>query len=51
MPHIKLDKDLPGIRSLRAFSPETAISIGELTNLLLRNSDSLSIADRELIGT
>jgi uncharacterized peroxidase-related enzyme len=51
MPHINVDKNLPGIRSLMAFSPETATPMGELANLLLRTSDSLSMADRELIGT
>jgi uncharacterized peroxidase-related enzyme len=51
MPHINVDKDLPGIRSLMAFSPQTAAPMGELANLLLRTSDSLSMADRELIAT
>jgi uncharacterized peroxidase-related enzyme len=51
MPYIKLDENLPGIRSLLAFSPETAGPIGELAELLLRRSDSLSLADRELIAT
>ena len=51
MPHVNLDKDLPGMRSLMAFSPDTATPMGELANLLLRTSDSLSMADRELIGT
>ena len=51
MPHIKVNENLPGMRSLMAFSPETAAPMGELANLLLRTSDSLSMADRELIGT
>ena len=51
MPHIDLDKNLPGMRSLMAFSPETAEPMGGLANLLLRTSDTLSMADRELIGT
>ena len=51
MPHINVDKNLPGMRSLMAFSPETAEPMGVLANLLLRTSDSLSMADRELIGT
>ena len=51
MPHINVDKNLPGIRSLMAFSPETATPMGELANLLLRTSDTLSMADRELIAT
>jgi uncharacterized peroxidase-related enzyme len=50
MPYIDVDKNLPGIRALLAFSPETAAPIGALAELLLRRSDSLSMADRELIG-
>jgi uncharacterized peroxidase-related enzyme len=50
MPHINLDKNLPGMRSLMAFSPETATPMGELANLLLRSNEGLSMADRELIG-
>ena len=50
MPHINVDKDLPGIRSLMAFSPETATPMGELANLLLRSNEGLSMADRELIA-
>ena len=50
MPHINVDKNLPGIRSLLAFSPETAAPIGVLTNLLLRTNEGLSMAERELIA-
>jgi uncharacterized peroxidase-related enzyme len=50
MPHINVDPNLPGIRSLMAFSPETATPMGELANLLLRSNDGLSMADRELIA-
>jgi len=51
MPHINVDKDLPGIRSLMAFSPETAAPMSDLANLLLRSNEGLSMADRELIAT
>jgi uncharacterized peroxidase-related enzyme len=51
MPHINVDKNLPGIRSLMAFSPDTATPMGELANLLLRSNEGLSMADRELIAT
>ncbi len=51
MPHINVDENLPGIRSLMAFSPETAAPMGELANLLLRSNEGLSMADRELIAT
>jgi uncharacterized peroxidase-related enzyme len=51
MAHINVDENLPGIRSLMAFSPETAAPMGELANLLLRSNEGLSMADRELIAT
>ena len=51
MPHIKVDENLPGIRSLMAFSPETAAPMGKLANLLLRNAEGLSSTDSELIAT
>jgi len=50
MPHINVDENLPGIRALLAFSPETAAPISVLTNLLLRSNDGLSMAERELIA-
>lgn len=50
MPHITVDKDLPGIRALMAFRPETATPMGELANILLRSNEGLSMVDRELIG-
>lgn len=51
MPHINVDENLPGIRSLMAFSPETAAPMGELANLLLRTNEGLTMAERELIAT
>ena len=51
MPHIELNNDLPGIRGLMAFRPETAEPMGVLANLLLRDSEGLSPAERELIAT
>src|SRR5450755_3851069 len=50
MPYINVDENLPGIRSLMAFSPATATPMGELANLLLRSDEGLSMADRELIA-
>ena len=50
MPHIQVNENLPGIRSLMAFSPETAAPMGALANLLLRSDEGLSKADRELIA-
>ncbi len=51
MPHIDVDKTLPGIRSLMAFRPETAEPLGALAEVLLRDTVGLSPADRELIAT
>ncbi len=50
MPHINVDKNLPGIRALMAFSPDTAIPMGELANSLLRTNEGLSMAEREMIA-
>ena len=51
MPHIDVDPNLPGIRGLMAFSPQTAEPMGALANLLLRSNEGLSMAERELIAT
>ncbi|MDO6430992.1 peroxidase-related enzyme [Flavitalea sp. BT771] len=51
MPHIDLNNDLPGIRGLLAFRPEVAGPMGELANILLRDTDGLSPVDREFIAT
>lgn len=51
MPYINVDKDLPGIRSLLAFRPETAKPLSDLAEALLRDSTGLSRAERELIAT
>jgi uncharacterized peroxidase-related enzyme len=51
MPYIDVDKDLPGIRSLMAFRPETAEPLSALAEILLRDTTGLSPADRELIAT
>src|SRR5450432_1128657 len=50
MPYIDVDENLPGIRALMAFSPDTATPMGELANLLLRTNEGLSMAERELIA-
>jgi len=51
MPHINLP-DLPGIRGLMAFSPQTAKPLNELAEILLRDdNNTLSRGERELIGT
>lgn len=51
MAHIKLPEGLPGIRGPMAFRPETAKPLNEFAEVLLRADNSLSRADRELIGT
>jgi uncharacterized peroxidase-related enzyme len=51
MPHIKVDENLAGIRGLMAFRPETAEPMGALANVLLKDTDGLSPAERELIAT
>jgi uncharacterized peroxidase-related enzyme len=52
MAHIELNNDLPGIRGLMAYRPETEAPLNALAETLLRNDDStLSRGERELIGT
>ncbi|WP_336517266.1 peroxidase-related enzyme [Pollutibacter soli] len=51
MPHIDFKNDFPGIRSAMAYRPETAEPMGVLAELLLRDDEGMSRADRELIGT
>jgi len=51
MPHIDVLNDLPGIRSLMAFRPETAKPLNELAEVLLRDTTDLSRVERELIAT
>lgn len=51
MAHIDFKNDLPGIRSALAYSPQTAEPLGVLTDILLRSSEGLIPAERELIAT
>jgi uncharacterized peroxidase-related enzyme len=51
MPHINVNNDLPGIRGLMAFRPETAEPLGALAQVLLRDDEGISRAERELIAT
>jgi uncharacterized peroxidase-related enzyme len=51
MPHINLPQEVPGIRSLVMYRPETGKYLYELVQLLLRGESPLSAADRELIAT
>jgi len=50
MAHITVSKDIPGIRSLALFRPETGKPLYELAQVLLRGESTLSPAERELIA-
>jgi uncharacterized peroxidase-related enzyme len=50
MPHISVRDDLPGIRALLDFRPETARPLGALADALLHAPNSLSPGERELIA-
>ena len=50
MPHIDLEPGVPGIRSAMEFRPETARPLLELAETLLRNDNTLSRGERELIA-
>ncbi len=49
MPHIDLP-DLPGIRALMTYRPETSKPLNELAEVLLRGSSTLTRGERELIA-
>ena len=51
MAHITLPEGLPGIRGPMTFRPETAKPLNALAEVLLRDENSLSRGDRELIAT
>lgn len=50
MAHISVSPDVPGIRSLALFRPETAKPLYALAQVLLRGPSTLSAAERELIA-
>jgi uncharacterized peroxidase-related enzyme len=50
MAHIKVEENVPGIRSLVLFRPETGKPLYELAQVLLRGPSPLSEAERELIA-
>src|SRR3978361_678624 len=51
MAHIELNNELPGIRGLMAYRPETEAPLNALAEMLLRNDDNtLTRGQRELIG-
>ncbi|WPU92242.1 carboxymuconolactone decarboxylase family protein [Mucilaginibacter sabulilitoris] len=51
MAHIELNNDLPGIRGLMFYRPETEAPLNALAEFLLRGDNTLSRGERELIGT
>jgi len=51
MAYIPLPNDMPGIRGLMHYCPETALPLNKLVEVLLQSSSSLSKGERELIAT
>lgn len=51
MAYIKIDENLPGIRGLMHFRPETAQPMNDLAEVLLRADNSLTRGERELVAT
>ena len=51
MPHVSLDSDAFGIRSLFDYRPETALPLSELAEVLLRGPSTLTRGERELIAS
>ncbi|MFC4586230.1 carboxymuconolactone decarboxylase family protein [Sphaerisporangium corydalis] len=51
MAHIELGNDAPGIRGLMQYRPETGKVLNELAEVLLRDENSLTRGERELIAT
>lgn len=50
MAHIKVEENIPGIRSLVLFRPETGKPLYDIVQVLLRGPSQLSAAERELIA-
>ena len=51
MPHIPLESHLPGITGLLEYRQDSAASIRELTQILLRGESTLTEGERELIAS
>ena len=51
MPHIPLPEGAPGPRGPMLFRPEVMLALAEMAEVLMRGPSTLSLADRELIGT
>ena len=51
MPHIPLPENEPGPRGPMLFRPEVIPPLSELAEILMRGPSTLTLAERELIGT
>lgn len=51
MPHTPLPEGEPGPRGAMLFRPEAARPMTELAEILMRGPSTLTLAERELIGT
>jgi uncharacterized peroxidase-related enzyme len=51
MPHIAIPEGLPGIRGPLSLKPDVAKPLSRFMEVLMRDSNSLSRGERELIGT
>lgn len=51
MAHIAVPDDMPGIRGLMAYRPETALPINQLVEVLLQDEHPLTPGEREIIAT
>lgn len=51
MPHIEIPEGMAGPRGLMTIRPETAKPLSELADVLMRGPSTLTLAERELIGT
>lgn len=50
MAYIKVPENMPGIRGLMAFRPETAFHLNQLVEVLLQGPSTLAKGERELIA-
>jgi uncharacterized peroxidase-related enzyme len=50
MAHIDLGNELPGIRGLLVYRPETGAALAQLADVLLHGDNTLSRGERELIA-
>jgi uncharacterized peroxidase-related enzyme len=51
MPHIAIPEGVPGPRGLMLLRPEIVPAMSELAEVLMRGPSTLTLAERELIGT